>query len=117
MPLGIITWRQKEYLCSIFLFVFVLDGGSLLQRLPWTQGTTYGDICTTYVDYVTKKYREAVVVFDGYEKSSTKDLVHLRRTKGCSGVAVSFTKDTKLSMKKEKRENHHYNCDEQMYNK
>ena len=80
---------------------FVLDGGSLLQRIPWTQGSTYGEICTVYVDYVTKKYGEAVVVFDGYEKSSTKDMVHLRRAKGCSGVAVSFTKDTKMNMKKE----------------
>ena len=34
------------------------------------------------------------------EKSSTKDMVHLRRAKGYSGVAVSFTKDTKLNMKK-----------------
>ena len=34
-----------------------------------------------------------------HEKSSTKDMVHLRRVKGCSGVAKSFTKDTKLNMK------------------
>ena len=28
-------------------------------------------------------------------------MVHLRRAKRCSGMAVSFTKDTKLNMKKE----------------
>ena len=80
---------------------FVLDGGSLLQRIPWTQGATYGDTCTVYLDCVTKKYGEAIVVFDGYRKSSTKDMVHLRRVKGFPGVAVSFTKDTKLNIKKD----------------
>ena len=34
---------------------FVLDGGALLQRVPWTQGSAYGDICTIYTDYVAKK--------------------------------------------------------------
>ena len=33
---------------------FVLDGGSLLQRIPWMQGATYKDICTAYTEYVTK---------------------------------------------------------------
>ena len=35
-----------------------------------------------------------------HEKSSAKDMVHLRRAKGCSLVAVSFTTDLKLNMKK-----------------
>ena len=51
---------------------YVLDGGSLLQRIPWTRGTTYRDICTVYTEYVTKKYGEAIVVFDGYGESSTR---------------------------------------------
>ena len=25
---------------------YLLDGGALLQRIPWTQGATYHDICT-----------------------------------------------------------------------
>ena len=50
---------------------FVLDGGSLLQRIPWTRGATYKEICTVYTDYVVKKYGEAIVVFDGYGESST----------------------------------------------
>ncbi|XP_065915240.1 uncharacterized protein [Dysidea avara] len=80
---------------------FVLDGGALLQRVPWTQGSAYGDICTIYTDYVAKKYGEAIVVFDGYQKSSTKDMAHKRRAKGRSGVPVSFTDSTKLNMRKE----------------
>jgi len=50
---------------------FVLDGSSLLQHIPWKQWATYGDICTMYTDYVVKKYKETIVVFDGYDKSST----------------------------------------------
>ncbi len=25
---------------------YVLDGGALIQRIPWTHGSTYKDICT-----------------------------------------------------------------------
>ena len=60
----------------------MLDGGSLLQHIPWTQGAIYREICTVYTDYVAKKYGEAIVVFDGYGESSTKDVVHQRRVKG-----------------------------------
>ena len=40
----------------------VLDGGALIQRIPWTRGSTYMDICKRYGEYVTKHYGEAVVV-------------------------------------------------------
>ena len=61
---------------------FVLDGGSLLQRIPWMQGATYKDICTAYTEYVTKKYGEAIIVFDGYSESSTKDMYIKEEPKG-----------------------------------
>ena len=79
---------------------FVLDGGSLLQRIPWTRGTTYGEICAAYTDYVLKKYGEAVIVFDGYGTASTKDMTHRRREKGQTGIAVTVSKQMKLSTKK-----------------
>lgn len=44
--------------------------------------------------------KEAIVVFDGYGKSSTKDMVHQRRAKGQAGVTVTFSEDMKLTMKK-----------------
>ena len=80
---------------------YVLDGGALLQRIPWAR-TTYKEICTVYTDYVRKKYGEAIVVFDGYEGTSTKDMTHQRRAKGQAGVAVTFTKDMQFTMKKDK---------------
>lgn len=30
---------------------YVIDGGSLLQRLPWSRNVTFGSICQRYVDY------------------------------------------------------------------
>jgi len=30
---------------------YVLDGGSLLQHVPWTKGNTYGAIADSYVDF------------------------------------------------------------------
>ena len=55
---------------------FVLDGGALLQRIPWSRGSLYKDIFKSYSEYVTRKYGEAVIVFDGYEGPSTKDMTH-----------------------------------------
>ena len=49
---------------------------------------------------MAKKYGEVIVVFDGYDESSTKDVIHQRRAKGHAGVAVTFTEDMKLTMKK-----------------
>lgn len=51
-----------------------------------------------YTDYVAGS---AIIVFDGYGESSTKDMMHLRRTKGQVGVNVAFTEEMQLTMKKE----------------
>ena len=80
---------------------YVLDGGALIQRIPWARGATYREICSVYTEYVLKKYGEAVVVFDGYDGKSTKDMTHQRRTKGQPGVTVTFTSDMQLTMKKD----------------
>ena len=34
---------------------FVVDGGALLQRLPWPRGKSFEDLCKMYVDYVSRK--------------------------------------------------------------
>ena len=53
---------------------YVLDGGALLQRLPWKGSMTYLAICNLYVDHVKSNCKNAVVVFYGYEGGpSTKD--------------------------------------------
>ena len=83
-------------------FEHVLDGGSLLQRLPWKRGMTYSAICDLYVDYVKSNYKNTVAVFDGYEGGlSTKDTAHLRRTGGCISTPVKFAKDMTLTLKKD----------------
>ena len=61
---------------------------------------TYEDICTVYTAYVVKKYGKAIVVFDGYSGRSTKDMIHQRRSKGQTGLTVSFTEEMQLTMKK-----------------
>ena len=79
---------------------YVLDGGALLQRTPWTKGAMYKEICTVYTEYVTRKYGNAVVVFDGYQSKSTKDMTHQRQTKGLIGATVTFTESMHLTMSK-----------------
>ena len=61
---------------------YVLDGGSLLHRIPWTRGSTFTAIIKSYADYVSRHNGEPIVVFDGYEQSSTKDMMHRHRSKG-----------------------------------
>ena len=57
---------------------FVIDGGALLQRIPWQRGVTYDHICKTYVQYVERHYgKQVTIVFNGYQHGpSTKDPTH-----------------------------------------
>ena len=80
---------------------YVLDGGALLHRIPWTAGSTYRNIIAKYVDYVIKKHGKAAIIFDGYVGASTKDMTHRRRSKGKKGLTVSFSIDMCLTVKKE----------------
>ena len=58
---------------------YVLDGGALLHRIPWPRVfPKYREICDMYCQYVAGKYGAAVVIFDGYKQSSTKDMTHQR---------------------------------------
>ncbi|KAL5006048.1 hypothetical protein ScPMuIL_017206 [Solemya velum] len=78
---------------------YVLDGGALLQRIPWQLGETYDEILNRYARY-SKKYGLSIVVFDGYRDGpSTKDDTHQRR--GHQARKVTFTASMALSVKKE----------------
>ena len=52
---------------------YVLDSGALLQHIPWPKGATFREICTVYTEYVTRKYENAIVVFDSYRGKSTRN--------------------------------------------
>ena len=61
---------------------YVLDGGSLLCRIKWVKGETYGNIAEQYPNFVLKTYGVATVVFDGYKDApSVKDNTHFRSGK------------------------------------
>ena len=49
----------------------VLDGDWLVQKIPWTPGSTYSEVAGFYVDYVTRHFGQAVVVL-------TLTLIHIR---------------------------------------
>lgn len=80
---------------------FVLDGGWLLHRLSWTKQDSYIDLFSKYSDYVIKCYgKGTIVVFDGYNGPSTKDMAHQKRTKAV-GREILFTNDMKINVTKE----------------
>ena len=81
---------------------YVLDGGSLLHRIPWTKGDSYGEIAESYADFTIRHYGLATVVFDGYTRGpSIKDNTHERRTRHKVCPVVIFTAETKFVGKKE----------------
>ncbi|KAK7474940.1 hypothetical protein BaRGS_00033827 [Batillaria attramentaria] len=41
----------------------IIDGGSLLHRLPWPRGSSYRELADMYVHLVSTKYPDATVVF------------------------------------------------------
>lgn len=80
---------------------YVLDGGSLMHRVKWTKGSTYGAIANDYVDLTLHNYGKATVVFDGYlDEPSIKDNAHLRRQQTKHPI-VNFTAETVFMGKKE----------------
>lgn len=84
---------------------FVLDGGSLLQRLPWPPTESYSNIANIYVKYVQAKYGSfsTLIVFDGYKDGpTTKDITHQRRSKGHIEHTITFTNDMICKTKKDK---------------
>ena len=79
----------------------VFDGGSLLHRFKWRKGATFDEIAQVYVGYV-KRFSNPVVVFDGYEtSSSTKHGTHMRRSKRVIGPKVLFTGTMTMNATKE----------------
>ncbi|WAR30325.1 hypothetical protein MAR_032867 [Mya arenaria] len=54
----------------------VLDGAALVQHKPCALGYTINYMWRLYTDYATRKYGEAIVVCDGYEGTSAKDLTN-----------------------------------------
>ena len=42
----------------------VIDGGLLLQRIPWKRDDTFNYIAKGYVEYIQKKFTNPIVVFD-----------------------------------------------------
>lgn len=81
---------------------YVLDGGSLIHRLKWTDGSTYSSIADDYASFTVKHYGRATVVFDGYEVGpSIKDCTHQRRSRNLNANKVNITGVTKFVGKKE----------------
>ena len=79
----------------------VVDGGALLQRIPWPRHASYDDICQLYGNYVQSHYQTATIIFDTYTSGpSTKDEAHQRRSGSEMCVNVQFKRDMQFSMKK-----------------
>ncbi|KAJ8870621.1 hypothetical protein PR048_029644 [Dryococelus australis] len=41
--------------------IYTIEGGWLLQQIPWQLGTTYDTICDSYVEYVIKHFGKAFI--------------------------------------------------------
>ncbi|CAJ1064633.1 hypothetical protein SNEBB_002215, partial [Xyrichtys novacula] len=81
---------------------YVLDGGSLLHCLKWTEGSTYSLIAEHYTSFTVKHYGRATVVFDGYgDGPSIKNCTHQRRSQKLKANKVNITEVTKFVGKKE----------------
>lgn len=79
----------------------VIDGGSLLHWIPWSKGETFSQICSKYVDHVKRRFQNPIIVMDGYIGTSTKDMTHMRRSKGIQTNTITFTENIPLRIKKE----------------
>ena len=60
-----------------------------------------GEICHQYTEHVARKYKDAIVVFDGYKNMNTKDMTHQRWLKGKAGVTVTVAANMTTTMNKD----------------
>ena len=81
---------------------YVLDGGSFLHRLKWTEGSTYNSIADEYAKFNLDLYGHATVVFDGYSGGpGIKDNTHQRQGANKTANKVNILDATKFVGKKE----------------
>jgi len=81
---------------------FILDGGHLLQSVPWPVDATYDQVCDQYTSYVLDHYGpETVIVFDGYgSASSTKAAEQKRRAQQNTSADIVFELNMKTTTSK-----------------
>lgn len=80
---------------------YVLDGGSLVHRLAWKKGDSYGAITQSYADFTIRHHGIATVVFDGYsEGPSIKDNTHQRHGENTHPI-VNFNAETEFVGRKD----------------
>lgn len=80
---------------------YVLDGGSLIHKLPWSKNETFDEIIQRYFNYVYTKYGRCNSFFYGYNTSTTKDMTHLKRNSKVMGREVVFVPSMKITTSKE----------------
>ena len=88
----------------------VFDGGSLIHRIPWKRGNSYGEIAQSYVDFTIRHYGSTVLRaiwlwtmelmgMDYGEGPTIKDNTHQRRGENIHPI-ISFTAETKFAGKR-----------------
>ena len=73
--------------------IYNIDGGALNHRVRWIRGTIFEELALQYAKYTRKHYSSCYVIFDGYNKNTTKAIEHMRRSGGggkCPDVNVQF---------------------------
>ena len=82
------TQGECEILCSNY----VIDGGWLLQKIPWETKVTYEVVCN-----VIQNFGKGHIVFDGYSGGpSMKYIVHVKRSKGMQCINIQFTESMSI---------------------
>lgn len=80
----------------------VLNGHSLINKIPWQKNETFDAIFQKYIKHVAQYDHPTIVLESSYDSSpSVKDEIHLRRTKGIPGKDILFTGSMLLNCKKE----------------
>ena len=61
--------------------LYTIDGGALHPTDTMKKGWTFQNVAKHYMAYVKRYYgKESYIVFDGYDKPSTKSIKHTRRS-------------------------------------
>ena len=96
----ILTYQETQDVQLPLDLKYVIDAGSLIQRIPWKKGTTFDEIVEVYIKHTENMYGKVSLILDGYEEASTKDTTHIRRSGGRQTTEVNISGEKSYKAKR-----------------
>lgn len=85
---------SSKNILDVHSCTYIIDGGMLLHRVNWGSNVTFNAIYAMFLRYLRRNYPNCRVVFDGYQKETTKSVERIRRSEKISSPDCEFQNES-----------------------